>query len=266
MTSPDPLPRLVEPLVADPANAAVLTDFDGTLSRIVDRPDEARPLDGARDVLGALARTFARVGVISGRPAAFLREQLGAPHVRLVGLYGLEWIDDDGRVVTHPDAAPWRGVVDGVVANARTHGPDGVLVEHKPLSVTFHYRENPDREAAARSWAEAEAARTGLVSHPARMSYELRPPVDRDKGTAVEEQAAGLGAACFVGDDRGDLAAFDALDRLRAKDVDTLRVAVRSAEAPAELLERADVLVDGPGGALDLLRSLADAVSRASRQ
>jgi trehalose 6-phosphate phosphatase len=266
MTSPDPLPRLVEPLVADPANAAVLTDFDGTLSRIVDRPGDARPLEGARDVLGALAQAFGRVGVISGRPAVFLREHLGAPHVRLVGLYGLEWIDDDGGVVTHPDAAPWRDVVDGVVANARDHGPDGVLVEHKPLSVTFHYRENPDREAAARSWAEADAARTGLVSHPARMSYELRPPVDRDKGTAVEEQAAGLGAACFVGDDRGDLAAFDALDRLRAKDVDTLRVAVRSAEAPAELLERADVLVDGPGGALDLLRSLADAVSRASRQ
>jgi trehalose 6-phosphate phosphatase len=266
MTSPDPLPRLVEPFVTAPANAAVLTDFDGTLSRIVDRPAEARPLDGARDVLGALARAFARVGVISGRPAAFLREQLGAPHVRLVGLYGLEWIDDDGRVVTHPDAAPWRGVVDGVVANARMHGPDGVLVEHKPLSVTFHYRENPQLEVTARSWAEAEAARTGLVLHPARMSFELRPPVDRDKGTAVEEQAAGLEAACFVGDDRGDLAAFDALDRLRARNVVTLRVAVRSPEAPAELLERADVLVDGPAGALELLRTLAERVSPATRR
>lgn len=264
MTSPDPLPRLLEPFVADPAGAAVLTDFDGTLSAIVDRPQDARPLDGARDTLARLAERVGRVAVISGRPAAFLAEHLGAPRVRLVGLYGSEWVDEAGAVVAHPDAAPWRAVVDGVVANAAERGPAGVRVEHKPLSVTFHYRERPEREADARSWAEAEAARTGLLLHPARMSFELRPPVDRDKGKVVEEQAAGLRAVCFVGDDRGDLAAFDALDRLRATDVNTLRVAVRSDEAPAELLARADVLVDGPRGALDLLRTLADRVNPAT--
>jgi trehalose 6-phosphate phosphatase len=140
-----------------------------------------------------------------------------------------------------------------------------VRVEHKPLSVTFHYRERPDRESEARSWAEAEAARTGLVLHPARMSYELRPPVDRDKGTAVEEQGRGMSAACFVGDDRGDLPAFDALDRLGAAErCHVLRVGVRSQESPAELLERADVLVDGPQGALDLLARLASEVGSAA--
>lgn len=270
MTSPDPLPRLLAPFVHRPERAAVLTDFDGTLATIVDRPEDARPIDGAADVLGRLAHRVGLVGVISGRPAAFLSRHLdaGDADLRLIGLYGLEWIDADDpqhAVVTHPQAEPWRRVVDDVVATAAAHGPDGVRVEHKPLSVTFHYRENPDLEGAARSWAEGEAARTGLVVHPARMSFELRPPVDLDKGTVVEEQAAGMDAVCFLGDDRGDLAAFDALDRLAATGVHTLRVGVRSDEAPAELLARADVLVDGPRGALDLLVELADAVSPAPR-
>jgi trehalose 6-phosphate phosphatase len=84
-----------------------------------------------------------------------------------------------------------------------------------------------------------------------------------DKGTAVEELAAGASAALFIGDDRGDLAAFDALTRLvdEGRLAQAVRVAVRSAEAPAELLERADLVVDGPVGALRLLDELAALVA-----
>jgi trehalose 6-phosphate phosphatase len=88
------------------------------------------------------------------------------------------------------------------------------------------------------------------------MSWELRAPVRRDKGTVVTELAEGLSAACFMGDDVGDLPAFDALDRLDAAGVAVLKVGVRSEEAPVELLERADVVVDGPAGVVDLLRRL----------
>jgi trehalose 6-phosphate phosphatase len=73
---------------------------------------------------------------------------------------------------------------------------------------------------------------------------------------ALVEAAA---AACFLGDDLGDLPAFDALDRLAARSgADVLRVAVRSEEAPPELLARADLVVDGPPGALALLEELRD--------
>ncbi|HEX7276713.1 MAG TPA: trehalose-phosphatase, partial [Acidimicrobiales bacterium] len=47
-------------------SAGVFSDFDGTLAAIVDDPAAARPLPGAADALEALARRFARVGVISG--------------------------------------------------------------------------------------------------------------------------------------------------------------------------------------------------------
>jgi trehalose 6-phosphate phosphatase len=107
-----------------------------------------------------------------------------------------------------------------------------------------------------RVWAESEAARRGLEVRAARMSVELHPPVATDKGTALLAAADGLDAVCFLADDRGDLPAFDALDRLAAGGAHTVRVGVRSGEAPAELLARADLVVDGPTGSLDVLRML----------
>src|SRR3546814_18280112 len=74
-----------------------------------------------------------------------------------------------------------------------------------------------------------------------------------DKGSAVEELVAGLDAACFMGDDVGDLPAFAALDRLAERGVATLKVAVTTSESVTAMVESADPLVDGPEGALALL-------------
>jgi trehalose 6-phosphate phosphatase len=65
---------------------------------------------------------------------------------------------------------------------------------------------------------------------------------------------------CFLGDDVGDLPAYDGLDRLRDAGVHTVRVGVSTEEAPPELLARADVVVDGPAGALEVLQRLAAAI------
>src|SRR4051794_41740923 len=126
---------------------------------IVDEPDAARPLPGAPEVLARLADRYARVWVVSGRPASFLQRFLGDTGVRLSGLYGLEWVDD-GRVVTHPSAERWRPVVEDVARSTESQGPAGLLVERKGLSVTLHYRVDPDLERDVRRWADEEATRT----------------------------------------------------------------------------------------------------------
>jgi trehalose 6-phosphate phosphatase len=252
------LDALVAPFLAAPSEAGVLTDFDGTLAAIVDEPGAARPLDGAVEVLHRLAARYGRVAVVSGRPAAFLAKRLRAaesPRLVVVGLYGMEYAQGDDTTV-NPRAAEWRAVVETVACEAEEQAPEGVLVERKGLSVTLHYRTAEEHGRWVREWCEAAAARTGLALHPARMSDELRPPVEVDKGTAVAELAAGLRAVCFVGDDVGDLPAFEALDRLRAEGVDVLKVVVSSPEAPAELVAAADVVVAGPLAALALLRHL----------
>ena len=236
------------------AHAGILTDFDGTLAPIVDDPDAARPLDGAAEVLTELAERYALVAVLSGRPVTFLEKWL-PPTVLLSGLYGLEVVRDGVRQ-DHPSGGMWREVVDDVATVARATGPAEMRVESKGLSLTLHYRGHEELRDAVRELAEHQAARSGLTLRTARMSYELHPPIDADKGTALRDLANGLDAMCFLGDDRGDLPAFAELERLASRGVTTARIAVRSDEAPDELLGAADLVVDGPDGALDVLRQL----------
>ena len=242
-----------EPFLDDPANAGVFTDYDGTLAPIVADPWSAQPLDGTTNVRHQLAGRFQIVGVLSGRPLDFLIGQLGEG-LWLSGLYGLETLEN-GRRVEAPQAAEWRPVVAAAVERARHEFGDAV--EPKGLSLTLHFRIRPDIGPAVRSWAEADARASGLMVRSAKASIELHPPVKADKGTVIERAAAGLRAVCFLGDDVGDLPAYDGLDRLRDAGVHTVRVGVATEEAPPELLARADVVVDGPIGALALLQRLA---------
>jgi trehalose 6-phosphate phosphatase len=248
------VPEGLDALRDDPAHAGILSDFDGTLARIVLQPEEARPLDGVPDLLADLAERFAVVGVLSGRPVSFLQRWL-PPSVVLSGLYGLEVVRD-GERVDHPDADPWRAVVDEVFEVAHLGGPDEMRVEHKGLSLTMHYRGSPEVRSEVEAFTQQLAQRSGLSVRPARMSFELHPPIDVDKGTALRDLADGLRAVCFIGDDIGDLPAFRMLDRLAAQDVTAVRIGVRSEEAPAELLDAVDIVVDGPEGVRDLLAQL----------
>ncbi|MDQ1437847.1 MAG: trehalose 6-phosphate phosphatase [Acidimicrobiaceae bacterium] len=270
MASEDHLTTLLQPFLDAPGSAGVLTDFDGTLAPIVDDPVGARPLPNAVATLHRLARHYRRVAVVSGRPAAFLMAQLGADHDELVqgkaageglivsGLYGLE-AGSGGVVTAHPGGEEWKPVVDRMADEADEQMPDGVVVERKGLTVTLHFRTRPDAVDWVRAWADEAAARSGLAVHPARMSFELVPPIPTDKGRVVWDLAVGLDAVCFLGDDEGDLPAFDALDRLRAQGVHTVKVVVASSEASSRLLDAGDVVVEGPEGALDVLTRLVPA-------
>lgn len=269
MASPDPadVRRLLQPFLDDPGRAGILTDFDGTLAPVVDDPRGARPLPGAVALLHKLARRYRRVGVISGRPADFLVKLLHTEHDELsegeaageglviAGLYGLQ-AASGGVVTAHPDCERWAPVVARIADEAEEQAPAGVYVERKGLTVTLHFRTEPGCAGWVRQWAEEAAARSGLRVHPARMSDELVPPIPMDKGRVVREMSEGLDAVCFFGDDLGDVPALEALDELRARGVHTVKVVATSAETAPVLVESADVLVDGPPGALALLHRL----------
>jgi trehalose 6-phosphate phosphatase len=245
----------LEVLRRDPARTAILLDFDGTLAPIVEDPAAAVPMPGAVEALIALQERFKVVAVVSGRPVAYLQERLSGLR-SVIGLYGLEQVRD-GRLELHPDAAPWRPVIQEVVAAARAELPEGVGVEDKGLSLTLHVRPRPDQAEVVERWAAAAAARTGLHVRRARMSAELHPPVTADKGTVTSALVTGMAAAAFVGDDIGDLPAFAALDSFEAGGGRAVRAVVMSAEVAPELLAAADLVLDGPLAVLDLLRALA---------
>ena len=224
-----------------PDRAAILLDVDGTLAPIVARPEEARVPDETRDVLRGLVARYGLVAAVTGRPSALAREFLGVDGIEIAGVHGLE---------LEPEAEAWR---DRLQTFARSVDWP---VEDKGLSVSFHYRthEDPERARAELERVAERARNEGLKARFGRMVLEVLPPVDASKGTAVRRllETSGLRRALYAGDDTTDLDAFAALEEL---DVG-VKVAVRSAEVPALLLERANVVVDGPDDLVELLREL----------
>lgn len=252
---------LLRPFLERPDRAGIFLDFDGTLSEIVSVPSEARPAEGASDLLGALAHEYAVVAIVSGRSAHELVAWLG-PDVEIWGVHGAQRAVA-GAVELSPLAAPFAPLMRDVhEAAARALADvdlEGVLLEDKEVMLALHFRNARDVERARVVLDEIAAdlsARYGLKRAGGRLAYELRPPAEFTKAAVVRERAAGLEAVAFAGDDRVDLPGFDALDELAREGAATLRIAVDSSEAPPELLERADVVVDGPAGAIELLGKL----------
>ena len=247
------------PLIEDPSHSVVIIDFDGTLAPIVPNPAAAAPLPGVASILTRLVCRVGTVAVVSGRPVSFLRDALPVDGLRLCGQYGVERFDG-ATVSTLPSAQAWADAVRAAADEADAALP-GLFVERKgALAAVLHWRRRPELESAAEELGRRLAASHGLRLEPARQALELRPPLDVDKGTATAALADGAAAALVIGDDRGDLAAFAAVGRLveQGRLRHAVRVAVRSSEAPAELLARADLHADGAEGVVRLLAELAD--------
>jgi trehalose 6-phosphate phosphatase len=259
MSGGDPVAAQAARLAGRAGQLAISLDFDGTIAPIVEDPAAARPLPGVVDLLGPLADRYAAVALVSGRPATYLASHAAAPGVRYLGMYGLEEIVE-GRVEVDPRLEAARPAV---TAAARDLAADpavqasGAYLEDKRYAVAAHTRRvaDPGRWAGPIGEAAARvAARHHLEVVRGRLVWELRPQVHSDKGDAVRRVMASSGAQALLvaGDDLGDLPAFAVAGELGGG----LRVAVRSAEAPAELLDAADLVVDGPEGVRDLLERL----------
>jgi trehalose 6-phosphate phosphatase len=225
----------------EPGRAAVLLDVDGTLAPIVARPELAAVPEETRAEVRRLASRYALVACVSGRTGEEASRLVGVPGVVYVGVHGLELA---------PEAERWR---EALRPFAEESWP---WLEDKGLTVAFHWREAEDEDAARGVLAAvAERARTaGLEARWGRKVLELRPPVEADKGTAVQAllEERGLRRALYAGDDTTDLDAFRGLDGLEV----AVRVAVASPEGPAALLDAADVVVGSPAELLGLLRLL----------
>jgi trehalose 6-phosphate phosphatase len=224
-----------------PARAAILLDIDGTLAPIVARPEDAGVPETTREVLRTLVARYALVGAVTGREGGVGLKLVGVEGITVVGNHGLE---------LDAAAEEWRARLQEF--SRTVDWP----VEDKGLSLSLHYRtaEDPDRARAELERIAEDARALGLNARFGRMILEVVPPLEANKGTAVRAllNRAGLTRALFAGDDTTDLDAFAAIEELEVG----VKVAVESPEGPAALRERADVVVAGPEGLVDLLRQL----------
>lgn len=263
--APATLDQALQTLLADPKRTAILLDLDGTLAPIVRDPEAATVPEGVRQLVMRLPGRFGLVGVVSGRRATTARRILGLGTIPYAGNHGAELLlRGSHEPLVDPDAERWashvHGIVDAVGEETLRHA--GLRREDKGPIVALHWRGAED-EAAAERLAREIAARgeaSGLALHEGRRVLELRPPVRIGKDVAVHRLLEGVDVdtALYVGDDRTDVDAFDALRALvvsgRLENV--VCAGVGSDETPPELADTADILLDGPRGVRALLDAL----------
>ncbi|CAN5688051.1 trehalose-phosphatase [soil metagenome] len=268
-------------VLADPQRVLLATDFDGVLAPIVSDPAQAEAHPDAVRVLGRLAGSLAAVVIVTGRPVrdvlrlGVFEGAAGLQRLRIRGQYGIEQWNAGSGDVTAPDPHP--GIDDArpavVELLARLDLADA-HIEDKGRALGVHVRRLSDPHRALTQLREplsALAAEHDLVVEPGKNVLELRAP-GMDKGVAVDSllddpELSGVHTVIYAGDDLGDLAAFDAIERHRGPDGHAagagllLGVAGNPAEGRNELLDRADLVLSSPDELVSWLDQLADALA-----
>ena len=230
-----------------PKRLLVVTDFDGTISEIVDDPAQALLLPEAGDAIRRLVSLVLRVAVISGRSDQFLRSQIPFGGIMLLGNYGQAGLAEDDRLRLDRFNEEGR---DQIRAQA------GVWLEAKPASSSIHFRSRPRAGPSLERLLTPLAERLGLTVRLGRMVLEVMPK-QADKGEALKRLVARLRpeGVTFAGDDAGDRAAFEVTSALT---VPHLAIGVASPEVDASTFAACDLIVDGPEAAAAFLSRLAD--------
>ena len=212
---------------AGAAHILLLADYDGTLTPIAPTPPEALLSPEVREKLTILAGTPGfSVGVISGRAIEELKSMVGIQGIFYAGNHGLE-IEGPGLKYINPAAAAGRGIMKELAGRlAKELGKiEGIIIQDKDLSISIHYR-----LVAAEDGLEVteivERLTAGLkgkghiLLSSGKKVWEIKPPVDWDKGKAVETVAASIKAGIkeplltvFLGDDITDEDAFKVVKR-----------------------------------------------------
>jgi trehalose 6-phosphate phosphatase len=239
-----------------PGPAALVLDFDGTLTEIVADPDAPVLAEERRDVLRALASARSlRVAVLSGRARGDVERRVGVTGVTYVGNHGLEM---DGW--TAPGVAAARPALERYLEDLRGGGalPAPIRIEDKDATATVHLvgtRDPAVRDALLgaleerlRAGPDGGRAAAPLRLHPGKASVEVRPRVDWDKAAAfrrlLEVWDVPSRRALYAGDDVTDECVFEGVPEA---------IGVRVGEGATAAAYRAD----SPAEVLDLLRDLA---------
>jgi trehalose-phosphatase len=195
-------------------------DYDGTLTPIVRRPEDATLSDAMRSLLRELA-AHVTVGIVSGRDLDDVRSMVALDELYYAGSHGFDVRGPGGLRMQHQEARTRLPELDAAEAElrGRLESIDGVRVERKGFAVAVHYREADEAEVANVGAAVDDAIdrHAGLRKKGGKKIFELQPDVAWDKGRAVRwllEQLELTGPdvlPVYVGDDETDEDAFEIL-------------------------------------------------------
>jgi trehalose 6-phosphate phosphatase len=256
-------------LLADPTNALLAFDFDGTLSPITADPEEAHVHPDVVALLARLGPCVRQIAVVTGRPVQDVRRLAGFDGVDglgslvVLGQYGYErWDAGSGDVVAPPPPEAIAHIRDELPAVLAERGWPDAHIEEKGRALGVHVRRLSDPNAAFAALLEPLtelAEKHGLGVEPGKHVIEIRAE-GMDKGRALRDLIREVGArtVLFAGDDLGDVPAFDTVTAMRDEGVAGLAVCSSSGEEQVELAAHTDLSVAGPDGVVELLSELAD--------
>ena len=206
----------------------LLSDYDGTLTPIVSRPEEAILSPEVREKLRALAEKPAfSVGIITGRMLSEVKALVRIEGLYYAGNHGLE-IEGPGLTFVNPEAKAAQAEMKDLAQqfSARLAGIGGVIVEDKGLSLSVHYRmvKNSQEKVVIEIFHQITSPllRDGRIRvSSGKKVLEVRPPIDWHKGKAVEtiikeiKTVVGgeVGSVIYLGDDTTDEDAFKVIHR-----------------------------------------------------
>jgi trehalose-phosphatase len=224
-TGTETLPSAVHRLDEIAARAAgkrlaLFLDYDGTLTPIVDRPEDAVLASETRALLQELARAWT-VAVVSGRDLDDVRTRVGLNELYYAGSHGFNLSGPGNLEDEHEHAKRFLPILDRAQRQLEEKlGPiAGAQVERKRFAIAIHYRRVRAEEVGAVE-AGVDVVR---ANHPelrkatGKKIFELRPDIEWDKGKAVlwlletlrlDGQEA---LAIYIGDDVTDEDSFHAL-------------------------------------------------------
>ncbi len=255
--------ELVEKLLAC-SRVGLFSDFDGTLTPIVDDPAEAALSPSSQELLRHLAIGLDLVALVSGRSVQDLRQMAGVEGIIYIGNHGLErWVR--GGAETLEEAVPFGPSIQQVIEAVHGLSLPGLHLEDKAETLSIHYRGvgNPPRARVAILDLVSDKARSlGLRVTEGKMVIEVRPPLEMNKGLALESLVSeySLTGGLMLGDDLTDVDAFRAVHRLVARErVKGLAIAVTDAETPEPGVAEADLTLDGVPDSERFLKWLTEA-------
>lgn len=211
-------------------------DFDGTIIPIKPRPEEANLGANMRLLLRRLSKDSSfSVGIISGRALKDIKEKVGLRDIIYAGNHGLE-IACKGENFIYPEAKRYIPLISKIAQRLtkRLSPFPRAYLERKRLSLSLHYRLVKRQELPGLRKVFFETVRPYLASEEitflgkspskgvkltfGKKVWELRPPIDWDKGKAVLWLVRRLGQrkalTIYIGDDLTDEDAFGVVNKI----------------------------------------------------
>ncbi len=260
---PSALDRVDEIMPGDNQELAIFLDYDGTLTPIVARPEDAVLSDSMRQTLERLCR-LSECAIISGRDLADVRERVGIRNIWYAGSHGFDIAGPDNERAEYQEGEEYLPVLDQAeqMLRDKLSAVPNCQVERKRFSIATHYRQvdDADVEKVRQAVEETQVATSGLRLSSGKKIFELQPDIEWDKGKALLwlmqtlDMDPGRFVPLYIGDDVTDEDVF--------RELGTAGVGILV--APASRPTGASYRLDNPDAVEQFLERLGDRLDSSS--